>query len=364
MREYYSQYQTGQTNQLIHQYQTKLNEVYLNDPDQMDAFLMNLVSELSLANVNKNGQGTLTFDNIEGGPFSALIVTHNEVGPPLIVGVGTNHVVPESDPSAHGEMSAIRDAIHRLGYSDLSGMKMYSSCECCPQCQSAVTAVGIRELLYANSRFEAADIGFSDEQQYRLMAQMNQSILSIYQSDFCDEYLKCLGEYGAVVLDENRQMIAHDGDRGSRDPFQSLPYLRAILGACKKLNTFHLPEGFILISRYKLHPMAFVTADWARLGRVRDKANPEDPTLDQFQKNRSCLLYVEDIFEEFIVHDALKKEHLAVKSTDILNDVLKSGRERLHVKTSRIEGDTVLSHAQMAFKQWSRIVEANQQLKY
>jgi len=364
MSEYYSQYQTGQSNRLISKCQEMLNQLISTNPDQVDIFLMNVVSELSLANVNKNGQGTLDFSNIEGGPFAALIIQHNDKGEPMIVGVGANHVVPESDPSAHGEMSAIRDAIRRLGYSDLTGMKMYSSCECCPQCQSAVTAVGITELVYANTRFEAADIGFSDEQQYRLMAQLNESISSLYESEFVDEYLKYLGDYDAVVLDQNHQIIAHDGDQSVNDPFQSLPSLRAILRACKKLNTFHLPEDVILISRYKPHPIAFVTADWARVGRVRNKTNPEDPSLDHFKKDASRMLYVKAEFEEFVVVDALQEERIVVQSTNIIIDVLKSEEGRFHVKTDRIIDKEVLSHAQKAFKQWWKIVKANQDLKY
>jgi len=136
------------------------------------------------------------------------------------------------------------------------------------------------------------------------------------------------------------------------------------LRACKKLNTFHLPEDVILISRYKPHPIAFVTADWARVGRVRNKTNPEDPSLDHFKKDASRMLYVKAEFEEFVVVDALQEERIVVQSTNIIIDVLKSEEGRFHVKTDRIIDKEVLSHAQKAFKQWWKIVKANQDLKY
>ena len=78
--------------------------------------------ELSVENV-KNG----------GGPFGAVIVKGDE-----IVATGVNRVTAHNDPTAHAEVSAIREACRRLGTFDLSGCEIYTSCEPCPMCLSPV----------------------------------------------------------------------------------------------------------------------------------------------------------------------------------------------------------------------------------
>ena len=365
MSEYYSQYLTGQSSRWIKDFQEGLDRLNHSDQDAVDHYLMKCVSELSLINVNKNGRGSLSFDNIEGGPFAALIVDYGEPGVPRIVGLGTNHVVLESDPSSHGEMSAIRDAMHRLGDLDLSGMQMYSSCECCPQCQAAITSVGIHRLLFANSRFEAADIGFSDEEQYRLVENMSHSMMPINESHLTQTFLSLLGDYDAVVLDQDHNVIAHNAEHNdSIDAFARLPSLSAILMACKKLNVFHLPEGAILISRKKPHPIAFVTADWSRLGRIRGMSNKDDPSCDLFEKDKSCILYLDDHFEELDVSGPNEAENVLVSAEDVLADVVRPQKSRIHVQTQRINDLDVLVCAKKAFDQWSMIVSKDNQLKY
>ena len=68
-----------------------------------------------------------------GGPFGAVIVKDGE-----IVGEGSNHVLAWHDPTAHAEVTAIRDACERLGTHDLSGCELYTSCYPCPMCLSAI----------------------------------------------------------------------------------------------------------------------------------------------------------------------------------------------------------------------------------
>ena len=77
----------------------------------------------------------LSIDNIDtgGGPFGAVIVKDGE-----IIATGTNRVVPDSDPTAHAEVMAIRKACARLGTFQLTGCTIYSSCEPCPMCLSAL----------------------------------------------------------------------------------------------------------------------------------------------------------------------------------------------------------------------------------
>ena len=107
----------------------------------------------------------LSHDNMKrgvGGPFGAVIVKDGE-----IVGEGWNHVTSDNDPTAHAEISAIRDACRRLGTFKLSGCTIFTSCEPCPMCLSAIYWARIPQIWFANSRQDAADIGFDDDFIYR-----------------------------------------------------------------------------------------------------------------------------------------------------------------------------------------------------
>ncbi len=91
------------------------------------------------------------------GPFGALVVKGGK-----IVGEGWNRVVEISDPTAHAEVLAIRDACARLGTHDLSGCVLYASCEPCPMCLSAAYWARIQEIHFAAGKEDAAAIGFDD----------------------------------------------------------------------------------------------------------------------------------------------------------------------------------------------------------
>ncbi|MEE1167952.1 MAG: nucleoside deaminase [Alistipes sp.] len=101
----------------------------------------------------------LSIRNIEegGGPFGAVIVRDGEV-----VAEGANRVVPNNDPTAHAEMVAIRNACRELSTFDLSGCTVYTSCEPCPMCLSALYWAGIERICYANTKRDAAAIDFDD----------------------------------------------------------------------------------------------------------------------------------------------------------------------------------------------------------
>ena len=92
-----------------------------------------------------------------GGPFGAVVVQDGR-----IVGEGTNRVTIDNDPSAHAEVVAIRDACRRLGTFKLDGAIVYSSCEPCPMCWSAIQWSRARRLCFAADQAEAAAAGFDD----------------------------------------------------------------------------------------------------------------------------------------------------------------------------------------------------------
>ncbi len=97
----------------------------------------------------------------EGGPFGAVIAKDGH-----IVGEGWNRVVGTSDPTAHAEIVAIRDACARLGTFDLSGATIYTSCEPCPMCLGGILWARLDRMCYAANRADAAKIGFDDEAFY------------------------------------------------------------------------------------------------------------------------------------------------------------------------------------------------------
>jgi len=97
-----------------------------------------------------------------GGPFGAVVVKGSKV-----VGRGFNRVTSTNDPTAHAEIVAIRDACRRMRTFDLSGCDLYTSCEPCPMCLSAIYWARIRSVYYGNTRKDAARIAFDDDFIYR-----------------------------------------------------------------------------------------------------------------------------------------------------------------------------------------------------
>ena len=97
-----------------------------------------------------------------GGPFGAVIVRRGK-----IVGRGWNRVTSANDPTAHAEIMAIRDACRRLKTFRLDDCELYASCEPCPMCLAAIYWARVRKIYYANTRRDAAEIGFDDEWIYR-----------------------------------------------------------------------------------------------------------------------------------------------------------------------------------------------------
>lgn len=93
----------------------------------------------------------------EGGPFGAVVVFEGAV-----IGEGWNRVLSTLDPTAHAEVVAIREACRQLGRFALDGAEIYASSEPCPMCLGAILWARIGGLYYANTRADAAAIGFDD----------------------------------------------------------------------------------------------------------------------------------------------------------------------------------------------------------
>lgn len=99
--------------------------------------------------------------NNEGGPFGCIVVKGD-----TIVGRGNNKVTSSNDPTAHAEVVAIRDACKNLGTFQLEGCEIYTSCEPCPMCLGAIYWARPKVVYFANSRQDAANIGFDDSMIY------------------------------------------------------------------------------------------------------------------------------------------------------------------------------------------------------
>ncbi|MDE0670864.1 MAG: nucleoside deaminase [Caldilineaceae bacterium SB0662_bin_9] len=96
-----------------------------------------------------------------GGPFGAVVVRGD-----LVVAEGFNRVTSSLDPTAHAEVTAIRAACTALGTHQLTDCEIYTSCEPCPMCLGAIYWSGITRIYFANSREDAAAVGFSDQFLY------------------------------------------------------------------------------------------------------------------------------------------------------------------------------------------------------
>ena len=101
----------------------------------------------------------------KGGPFGAVVVKGNK-----IVGRGSNQVTSINDPTAHAEIVAIRDACKRLKTFSLEDCELYTSCEPCPMCLSAIYWARLGAVFYGNTRKDAAKIAFDDDEIYREVA--------------------------------------------------------------------------------------------------------------------------------------------------------------------------------------------------
>lgn len=129
----------------------------------------------------------------DGGPFGAVVVRDGE-----IIGEGWNRVLATNDPTAHGEVTAIRDACARIGGFDLHGCEIYTTGEPCPMCLGAIYWARVSSIRYGFSIEDAAAIGFDDRAFYRQFA-LPVAERDVPSSGLCrDEALQLAAEYAAM----------------------------------------------------------------------------------------------------------------------------------------------------------------------
>lgn len=133
----------------------------------------------------KNG-----IENGEGGPFGAVILDKNM----NIIANGNNKVLKEKDPTAHAEIVAIREACKKLNTYDLKNCILYTSCEPCPMCLSAIIWANIKTVYYGCTKEDAGKIGFRDDMIYEYLKGENKELINLKQLDR-DECVKIMEEY-------------------------------------------------------------------------------------------------------------------------------------------------------------------------
>jgi len=115
----------------------------------------------------------------EGGPFGAVIISKTGE----IIAKGNNRVLIDKDPTAHAEVTVIREACKKLGTYDLSDYILYTSCEPCPMCLSAIIWANITEVYYGCTKKDAANIGFRDDAIYEYLKGNNQGLIKLEEID-------------------------------------------------------------------------------------------------------------------------------------------------------------------------------------
>lgn len=126
----------------------------------------------------------------EGGPFGAVIVDKEG----NIISNGNNRVLKEKDPTQHAEIVAIREACKKLNTYDLSGYELYTSCEPCPMCLSAIIWANIKNVYYGCTKEDAGKIGFRDDMIYDFLKGKNKNLIELKQIDR-EECIKEMEEY-------------------------------------------------------------------------------------------------------------------------------------------------------------------------
>lgn len=133
----------------------------------MNKKFMQLAIDTALDNIKSNN----------GGPFGAVIVKDG-----VLIAKSPNTVTTSNDPTAHAEINAIRLACKELKTFDLSGCEIYSSCEPCPMCLSAIYWARISKVYYAADRFDAKKAGFDDSFIYNEIS-LSEKERSIYMEN-------------------------------------------------------------------------------------------------------------------------------------------------------------------------------------
>lgn len=128
--------------------------------------------------------------NNEGGPFGAVIVDENN----NVVSIGNNQVLNQKDPTAHAEIVAIRNACKNLNTYNLSSCTLYTSCEPCPMCLSAIIWANIKKVYFGCTKHDADEIGFRDDVIYQYLKGERNDLIDLQEMDR-EECLKTFEEY-------------------------------------------------------------------------------------------------------------------------------------------------------------------------
>ena len=125
-----------------------------------ESFYNNFLSQQEKENFMQRAIELSNFgmENNYGGPFGAVVVKDGK-----IIGEGFNKVISSNDPTSHAEIVAIREASKNINNFDLSGSFIFASCEPCPMCLAAIYWANIDEIYFANTKTDAACIGFRDD---------------------------------------------------------------------------------------------------------------------------------------------------------------------------------------------------------
>lgn len=115
----------------------------------------------------------------EGGPFGAIIVDKEG----NIISNGNNKVIKNTDPTVHAEIIAIREACKKLKTYDLSEYTLYTSCEPCPMCLSAIIWANIKQVYYGCTKKDAGEIGFRDDMIYEYLKGKNKDLIKLEELD-------------------------------------------------------------------------------------------------------------------------------------------------------------------------------------
>lgn len=101
-----------------------------------------------------------------GGPFGCVIVRKSDG---KVIANTHNTVVMTNDPTAHGEVNAIREACRNIESFVLDDCELYTTSEPCPMCMGAIMWARIPKVYTAMSINDAAEIGFDDKPFYKEM---------------------------------------------------------------------------------------------------------------------------------------------------------------------------------------------------
>lgn len=136
-------------------------------------------------------EAKLGIDNAHGGPFGTVIVKDNK-----IIAKGHNCVLKNNDPTAHGEIMAIKAACKKLGTYKLTGCTLYTTAQPCPMCLGAILWAGIKNIYYGCTILDTEKIGFADSKFYNILAGKYKAF-KLEETDR-DKCLKLFDDYASI----------------------------------------------------------------------------------------------------------------------------------------------------------------------